>query len=57
MAGEHANAHYDLIFKQTYPHSIGMFYSAVTKRCGLKPMDEEYITMGMAAYGLSLIHI
>jgi carbamoyltransferase len=28
-----------------------MFYSAVTKRCGLKPMDEEYITMGMAAYG------
>ena len=28
-----------------------MFYSAVTKRCGLRPMDEEYITMGMAAYG------
>lgn len=51
MAGQHANAHYDLIFKQKYPHSIGMFYSAITKRCGLKPMDEEYITMGMSAYG------
>ena len=51
LAGEHAKAHYDLIYKQSYPHSIGMFYSAVTKRVGLKPMDEEYITMGMAAYG------
>ena len=51
LAGEHARAHYDLIYKQSYPHSIGMFYSAVTKRVGLKPMDEEYITMGMAAYG------
>ncbi len=51
LAGEHAKANYKLLYKQTYPHSIGMFYSAVTKRCGLKPMDEEYITMGMAAYG------
>lgn len=51
LAGEHAKAHYKLLYKQTYPHSIGMFYSAVTKRCGLRPMDEEYITMGMAAYG------
>ena len=51
MAGEHAKAQYKLLFQQKYPHSIGMFYSAVTQRCGLKPMDEEYITMGMAAYG------
>jgi len=51
LAGEHAKANYKLLYKQSYPHSIGMFYSAVTKRCGLKPMDEEYITMGMAAYG------
>jgi len=51
LAGEHAKANYKLLYKQSYPHSIGMFYSAVTKRCGLKPMGEEYITMGMAAYG------
>jgi len=51
MAGEKAKAHYNRVYHQTYPHSIGMFYSAVTKRCGLNPMDEEYITMGMAAYG------
>jgi carbamoyltransferase len=34
-----------------YPHSLGLLYSAFTQRCGLKPMDEEYITMGMAGWG------
>jgi len=34
-----------------YPHSIGMLYSAFTHRCGLKPAEEEYILMGMSAYG------
>jgi len=28
-----------------------LFYSAMTKRAGLRPLDEEYILMGMAAYG------
>lgn len=34
-----------------YPHSLGLLYSAFTERCGLKPNEEEYILMGMAAYG------
>ena len=34
-----------------YPHSIGLFYSAMTQRVGLKPNEDEYILMGMAAYG------
>jgi len=34
-----------------YPHSFGLLYSAFTQRCGLKPNEEEYILMGMAAYG------
>jgi len=34
-----------------YPHSLGLFYSAITQAVGLKPNEEEYITMGMAAYG------
>lgn len=34
-----------------YPYSLGLFYSAITKAIGLKPNEEEYITMGMAAYG------
>ena len=34
-----------------YPHSLGLLYSAITHRIGLKPNEEEYITMGMAAFG------
>jgi carbamoyltransferase len=34
-----------------YPHSLGLFYSALTQRCGLKPNEEEYILMGMSALG------
>ena len=34
-----------------YPNSLGILYSAFTQRCGLKPAEEEYILMGMAAYG------
>lgn len=38
-------------FKQVYPHSVGLWYSAMTQRVGLKPQEDEYILMGMAAYG------
>ena len=39
------------VWSLKYPKSLGLFYSAVTKACGLKPNEDEYITMGMAAYG------
>lgn len=39
------------IYSQSYPDSIGLWYSAMTQRCGLKPNEEEYILMGMAALG------
>lgn len=39
------------IWSQRYPHSLGLLYSAFTQRVGLKPNEEEYILMGMAAYG------
>lgn len=45
------HAKYKKLWNQRYPHSIGLFYSAVTQRVGLHPLDEEYITMGMAAWG------
>ncbi len=38
-------------FSIGYPHSLGLWYSAMTQRVGLKPNEEEYILMGMAAYG------
>lgn len=41
------------LWSQRYPHSIGLFYSAMTQRVGLKPNEDEYILMGMAAYGTS----
>jgi carbamoyltransferase len=44
-------ARYRRLWRQLYPQSIGLFYSAITARIGLRPLDEEYITMGMAAYG------
>jgi carbamoyltransferase len=47
-------ARYKKLWRQRYPHSLGMFYSAFTKRAGLRPMDEEYILMGMAAWGKNI---
>jgi len=40
-----------MIGREQYPKSLGLLYSAITQRIGLKPNEEEYITMGMAAYG------
>ncbi len=34
-----------------YPNSIGLFYTAMTQRCGFKPNEEEYIMMGLSACG------
>lgn len=39
------------VYSQKYPISFGLFYSAFTQLVGLKPNEEEYIMMGMAAYG------
>ena len=48
---DNGRAQYHRLWRQRYPRSIGLFYSAVTERIGLRPLDEEYITMGMAAWG------
>jgi carbamoyltransferase len=34
-----------------YPHSIGLFYSAMTSFLGFKPNEGEYKVMGLAPYG------
>ena len=44
-------AQYHRLWGQKYPHSIGLFYTAMTQEVGLKPMEDEYILMGMSAYG------
>ena len=35
----------------SYPYSLGLLYSAVTQYLGFKPNEEEYIVMGMSAFG------
>jgi carbamoyltransferase len=40
-----------------YPHSIGLFYSAMTAFLGFQPNDGEYKVMGLAAYGDSSKYI
>lgn len=39
------------IWSKSYPYSFGLFYSAFTHLIGLMPNQEEYVMMGMAAYG------
>lgn len=39
------------LHSRSYPWSVGLWYSAMTQRVGLKPNEDEYILMGMAAYG------
>jgi carbamoyltransferase len=34
-----------------YPHSVGLFYSALTSYLGFKPNEGEYKVMGLAPYG------
>lgn len=34
-------------YSQSYPHSIGLFYSAMTKRIGLVPNRDEYAVEGL----------
>lgn len=39
------------LYHLEYPDSVGLFYSAITKAVGLKPNEEEFILMGMSAFG------
>ena len=35
----------------TYPHSLGLYYSAMTSYLGFRPNEGEYKVMGLASYG------
>ena len=43
------------LWRLKYPNSIGLWYSAMTQRCGFKPNEEEYLMMGLSAYGKVVI--
>ncbi len=40
-----------LLWKQDYPNSLGLFYSAMTNYLGFKSMNDECTTMALAAFG------
>jgi len=39
------------LFSVNYPHSLGMFYTAVTQFLGFRKFGDEYKVMGLAAFG------
>ena len=49
--GRGAGSHVELLAEITYPHSLGLLYSAVTGYCGFKINSGEYKLMGLAPYG------
>jgi carbamoyltransferase len=42
---------FQTLHKRGYPHSLGLLYSAFTRRCGFQPNEDEYVLMGLAAAG------
>lgn len=41
----------NIIRRLAYPHSLGVFYAAITEFLGFRPNSEEWKVMGAAAYG------
>jgi len=39
------------VWSRSYPHSLGLFYSAFTKLCGLTPIKDEYLLQQMSDQG------
>lgn len=44
-------ARLELLEEMRFPHSLGLFYSALTVLCGFEVNDGEYKLMGLAPYG------
>ncbi|MEI6125407.1 MAG: carbamoyltransferase N-terminal domain-containing protein, partial [Pseudomonadota bacterium] len=43
----------EILRELDFPHSLGLFYSAVTYYCGFKVNSGEYKLMGLAPYGIA----
>ena len=49
--GKGEGRHIDILKEIHFPHSLGLFYSALTYYCGFKVNSGEYKVMGLAPYG------
>ena len=41
----------DVVYRNYFPHSLGIFYQALTQFIGFRNFGEEYKLMGLSAYG------
>ena len=44
------DSEFNLIKEWQYPKSVGLVYTTVTKFLGLRPLEDEYVVMGLSAY-------
>jgi carbamoyltransferase len=52
------DSNFNLLHEIVRPKSIGQPYSWITKELGLRPLEDEYVVMGLSSYGeYSEIHI
>ncbi len=51
MAGIGRGNHIEIIDRTFFPHSLGLFYTAMTQFLGFSKFGDEYKVMGLAAYG------
>ena len=42
---------FNLLKEWHYPKSIGLVYTSATKYLGLRPLEDEYVVMGLSSYG------
>ena len=42
---------FNLIKEWNYPKSVGLVYTSATKVLGLRPLEDEYVVMGLSSYG------
>jgi len=45
------DSQFNLIEEWHYPKSIGLVYTTATKVLGLRPLEDEYVVMGLSSYG------
>ncbi|MEO8583053.1 MAG: carbamoyltransferase C-terminal domain-containing protein [Flavitalea sp.] len=51
MSGVGSGNHFEVFDSVDFPHSIGLFYTAITQLLGFPNYGDEYKVMGLAPYG------
>jgi carbamoyltransferase len=51
MSAAGAGNHMEILDEVSFPHSLGIFYTAITQLLGFPKYGDEYKVMGLASYG------